>query len=214
MDQPILSDMNDRSREVFRRVVEGYLTGAPVGSRTLTRSMTEGLGRHDPQRDAGSGIPGPSGQPACLGRPGPDPGRVCGCSSTACWRSARSRCGEDRKRSTPRNWGTNDQDVTTLLDGRCGPVGHHPRRQCRACAKARSRRSAISNSSALRQTGRWWCWSLPMARSKTACSRRPPGQTPSSMREAANFLNALAEGRTFQNCAAHGQRNRPSPAGD
>ncbi|WP_106160741.1 heat-inducible transcriptional repressor HrcA [Hasllibacter halocynthiae] len=37
----ILSDMNDRAREVFRRVVEGYLdTGDPVGSRTLTRSMT------------------------------------------------------------------------------------------------------------------------------------------------------------------------------
>ena len=40
----ILSDMNDRSREVFRRVVEGYLeTGDPVGSRTLTRSMTEAV---------------------------------------------------------------------------------------------------------------------------------------------------------------------------
>ena len=37
-----LNDLNDRSREVFRRVVEGYLeTGAPVGSRTLTRSLTE-----------------------------------------------------------------------------------------------------------------------------------------------------------------------------
>lgn len=40
----ILSDMNDRSREVFRRVVEGYLeNGEPVGSRTLTRSMTEAV---------------------------------------------------------------------------------------------------------------------------------------------------------------------------
>ena len=38
----ILSEMNDRSREVFRRVVEGYLTsGDPVGSRMLTRTMTE-----------------------------------------------------------------------------------------------------------------------------------------------------------------------------
>ena len=38
----ILGDLNDRSREVFRRVVEGYLeTGAPVGSRTLTRSLSE-----------------------------------------------------------------------------------------------------------------------------------------------------------------------------
>ena len=37
-----LSDLNYRSREVFRRVVEGYLeTGVPVGSRSLTRSLTE-----------------------------------------------------------------------------------------------------------------------------------------------------------------------------
>ena len=38
----LLADLNDRSKEVFRRVVEGYLTsGDPVGSRTLTRSMSE-----------------------------------------------------------------------------------------------------------------------------------------------------------------------------
>ena len=40
----ILSDMNKRTREVFRRVVESYLTsGEPVGSKTLPRSMTEPL---------------------------------------------------------------------------------------------------------------------------------------------------------------------------
>ena len=38
----MLDDMNDRSREVFRRVVEGYLhNGDPVGSRTLTRDFSE-----------------------------------------------------------------------------------------------------------------------------------------------------------------------------
>ncbi|MEX3017293.1 heat-inducible transcriptional repressor HrcA [Gymnodinialimonas hymeniacidonis] len=38
----ILEELNDRSREVFRRIVEGYLdSGAPVGSRTLTRTMSE-----------------------------------------------------------------------------------------------------------------------------------------------------------------------------
>jgi len=37
-----LEKLNDRSREVFRRVVEGYLeNGDPVGSRSLTREMTE-----------------------------------------------------------------------------------------------------------------------------------------------------------------------------
>ncbi len=41
-EKALLSDLNDRSREVFRRVVESYLaTGEPVGSRTLTRDMTE-----------------------------------------------------------------------------------------------------------------------------------------------------------------------------
>ncbi len=38
----LLDEMNDRSREVFRLVVESYLeTGDPVGSRTLTRSLSE-----------------------------------------------------------------------------------------------------------------------------------------------------------------------------
>ena len=40
----ILTEMNDRSREVFQRVVEAYLqSGEPVGSRTLTRSLSENL---------------------------------------------------------------------------------------------------------------------------------------------------------------------------
>jgi heat-inducible transcriptional repressor len=40
----VLDEMNDRSREVFRRVVEAYLSnGAPVGSRTLTRDFSERL---------------------------------------------------------------------------------------------------------------------------------------------------------------------------
>ena len=40
-DQPLLSELNDRSREVFRRVVESYLaTGDPVGSLNLTRDMS------------------------------------------------------------------------------------------------------------------------------------------------------------------------------
>ncbi|WP_417258543.1 heat-inducible transcriptional repressor HrcA [Celeribacter sp.] len=38
----VIAEMNERSREVFRRVVEGYLdSGGPVGSRTLTRTMSE-----------------------------------------------------------------------------------------------------------------------------------------------------------------------------
>lgn len=40
----IMQDLNDRTREVFRRVVESYLqTGIPVGSRTLTRDFSENV---------------------------------------------------------------------------------------------------------------------------------------------------------------------------
>jgi heat-inducible transcriptional repressor len=38
----LITEMNNRSREVFRKVVEGYLeNGDPVGSRSLTRTMNE-----------------------------------------------------------------------------------------------------------------------------------------------------------------------------
>ncbi|CAN5669120.1 heat-inducible transcriptional repressor HrcA [soil metagenome] len=41
---PSLAELSDRSREVFRTLVETYLaTGEPVGSRTLSRSLTEGV---------------------------------------------------------------------------------------------------------------------------------------------------------------------------
>ncbi|MEL6418487.1 MAG: heat-inducible transcriptional repressor HrcA, partial [Pseudomonadota bacterium] len=40
----LIQEMSDRSREVFRRVVEGYLaSGDPVGSRTLTRDFSESV---------------------------------------------------------------------------------------------------------------------------------------------------------------------------
>ena len=35
---PSLAELDERAREIFRRVVEGYLeTGEPVGSRTLSK---------------------------------------------------------------------------------------------------------------------------------------------------------------------------------
>lgn len=40
----MISDLNDRSREIFRLIVEAYCeTGEPVGSRTLSRQVTEKL---------------------------------------------------------------------------------------------------------------------------------------------------------------------------
>lgn len=43
-DGPLLAGLNDRSRAIFRQLVETYLeTGEPVGSRTLSRSIAEPL---------------------------------------------------------------------------------------------------------------------------------------------------------------------------
>lgn len=40
----LIVELNDRSREVFRRIVEAYVeTGEPVGSRTIARRLTENL---------------------------------------------------------------------------------------------------------------------------------------------------------------------------
>ena len=41
---PQLTEMNNRSREVFRLLVETYLeTGEPVGSRTLSRALSQAV---------------------------------------------------------------------------------------------------------------------------------------------------------------------------
>jgi len=43
-NQHSIDDLNERSKEVFRLLVESYLnTGDPVGSRTLTRSLSENV---------------------------------------------------------------------------------------------------------------------------------------------------------------------------
>ena len=43
-ENTILSEMNERTREVFQRIVESYLdTGEPTGSRTLSRHLSENV---------------------------------------------------------------------------------------------------------------------------------------------------------------------------
>jgi heat-inducible transcriptional repressor len=43
-DNTILGDMNERSREVFRQIVDAYVeTGEPIGSRSIARRMSENL---------------------------------------------------------------------------------------------------------------------------------------------------------------------------
>ena len=69
LPQDFLSVLNARSQDIFRRIVERYLdTGAPVGSRDLSRMLQGGLSPasvRNVMADRGA---------AYLGGPGPDPG--------------------------------------------------------------------------------------------------------------------------------------------
>src|SRR5690348_12813080 len=43
-NQPLVSELNERSREIFRHIVDAYVeTGEPVGSRTLARRLGQSL---------------------------------------------------------------------------------------------------------------------------------------------------------------------------
>ena len=192
----LLSEMNDRSREVFRRVVESYLTsGDPVGSRTLTRSMTEKLSaatiRNVMQDLELLGL---------LDSPHVSAGRIPTQRGLRMFVDGLLEVGTvdaaDREKIDA-TLGTSDPDVTHLLDhiGAAlsgitkgaslvlAPKQEFPIRHIEFVSLAPDRALVV----------------LVFANGQVEnrIFTPPPGQTPSSMREAANFLNALAEGKTL-----------------
>ncbi|MCZ4261355.1 heat-inducible transcription repressor HrcA [Limimaricola soesokkakensis] len=197
---PRIEDMNDRSREVFRRVVEGYLeTGAPVGSRTLTRHMSEKVSaatiRNTMQDLEHLGL---------LGSPHVSAGRIPTQTGLRMFVDGLLEVGdldgEDRRR-IDQSMQEADGDVTTLLDR----VGHAL--------------SGITHGASLVLTPKHEApikhvefVSLSPDRAlvvlvfadghvENRIFTPPAGQTPSSMREAANFLNAIAGGHTLRELA-------------
>jgi len=198
MSQPhsILSEMNDRSREVFRRVVEGYLvSGDPVGSRTLTRTMSDPVSaatiRNVMQDLELLGL---------LGSPHISAGRIPTQLGLRMFVDGILEMGtvanEDREKIDA-TMGGNEHDVSALLD------------------RVGSALSGITHSASLVLTPKHEAAiqhiefvSLGSDRAlvvlvfddghvENRVFTPPPGQTPSSMREAANFLNALANGKTL-----------------
>jgi len=192
----LLTELNDRSREVFRRVVEGYLeTGDPVGSRSLTRQMSEKLSaatiRNVMQDLEYMGL---------LGSPHVSAGRVptqLGLRMFVDGFMEVSELDVTDRRALEATMGVNDPDVGTLLD-RVGsalsglthgaslvmaPKKEAPIRHIEFVSLAPDRALVV----------------LVFAdgQVENRVFTPPAGQTPSSMREAANFLNALAEGRTL-----------------
>ena len=192
----ILSEMNDRSREVFRRVVEGYLdTGDPVGSRTLTRDFSEKVSaatiRNVMQDLEYLGL---------LDSPHVSAGRIPTQLGLRMFvdglLEVRDLDAQDREKLNA-TLGSNEQDVGSMLD-RVGsalsgvthgasivlaPKHEAPIKHIEFVSLAPDRSLAV----------------LVFADGhvENRIFNPPPGQTPSSMREAANFLNSLAEGRTI-----------------
>ncbi len=196
-------DLNDRSREVFRRVVEGYLeTGAPVGSRTLSRSLTEQVSpatiRNVMQDLEFMGL---------LGSPHVSAGRIptqAGLRMFVDGLLEVSLSGEDQQK-IDETVGDKSGDVQAFLDG----VG--------------AALSGVTKGASLVLTPKHEApvkhidfVSLSVEKAlvvlvfadghvENRLFTPPAGQTPSSMREAANFINSFVEGRTLSDLGAYMQ---------
>jgi heat-inducible transcriptional repressor len=192
----ILSDMNDRSREVFRRVVEGYLAnGEPVGSRTLTRSMTERLSaatiRNVMQDLELLGL---------LDSPHISAGRIPTQLGLRMFVDGLLEVGdvaaEDRQRMDA-SLTSNDQDVTSLLDQIGATLSGITRGASVVLAPKQESPIRHIEFVSLAPDRALVVLVFGNGQVENRIFTPPPGQTPSSMREAANFLNALAEGKTL-----------------
>ena len=192
----ILDEMNERSREVFRRVVEGYLeTGDPVGSRTLTRTMSEKVSaatiRNVMQDLEFLGL---------LGSPHVSAGRVPTQMGLRMFvdglLEVRDLDVEDREKIDA-TMGSNERDVGTMLDhigSALSGVTHGA-----SLVLAPKHEAPIKHIEFVSLAADRALVVLVFADGhvENRVFNPPPGQTPSSMREAANFLNALAEGKTL-----------------
>lgn len=199
--QAILSDMNDRTREVFRRVVEGYLTsGDPVGSRTLTRTLSEKVSaatvRNVMQDLEYMGL---------LDSPHVSAGRVPTQAGLRMFVDSLLEIGQvapEDQEKIDATLGVNDHDVTTLLDEVGAALSVITRGASVVLAPKREAAIRHIEFVGLGPDRALVVLVFADGQVENRIFIPPPGQTPSSLREAANFLNALAEGRTLSELRA------------
>ncbi|MEM1352283.1 MAG: heat-inducible transcriptional repressor HrcA [Pseudomonadota bacterium] len=192
----ILSEMNARSREVFQRVVEGYLSdGIPVGSRKLTRDFSENVSaatiRNVMQDLEYLGL---------LDSPHVSAGRVPTQLGLRMFVDGLLEIGDpddmDREKIDATVM-SNAEDVSGILD-RVGSalsgVTHGA-----SLVMTPKREAPIKHIEFVSLSPDRALVVLVFADGhvENRLFEPPPGQTPSSMREAANFLNALIEGKTL-----------------
>lgn len=192
----LLAEMNDRSREVFRRVVEGYLdSGEPIGSRTLTRAMSEKVSaatvRNVMQDLEYLGL---------LESPHISAGRVPTQQGLRMFVDSLLEIGNlnesDRERIDA-TLGSNERELTTMLDQIGSALSGITSGASLVLAPKHEAPIKHIEFVSLSPDRALVVLVFADGHVENRVFNPPVGQTPSSMREAANFLNALAEGRTL-----------------
>ena len=192
----LLQELNDRSREVFRLIVESFLeSGEPVGSRTLTRTLSEKVSaatiRNVMQDLEFLGL---------LNSPHISAGRVPTQLGLRMFVDGLLEVGdlsrEDRQ-MIDASAASNADDVSGLLD-RVGSVLSGVT-QGASLVLTPKREAALKHIEFVSLNANRALVVLVYVDGhvENRLFTPPNGQTPSSMREAANFLNALIEGRTI-----------------
>ena len=192
----LMSDMNDRTREVFRRVVEGYLTtGEPIGSRTLTRELSERVSaatiRNVMQDLEYLGL---------LDSPHISAGRIPTQLGLRMFVDGLLEIGdldESDRLKIDATIDSNSASVENVLD-RIGSALSGVT-QGASLVLTPKHEAAVKHIEfvSLNQDKALVVLVFTDGHVENRLFTPPPGQTPSSMREAANFLNALIQGRTL-----------------
>ena len=188
--------MNARSREVFRRVVESYLdTGDPVGSRTLTRAMSENISaatiRNVMQDLELLGL---------LDSPHTSAGRVptqLGLRMFVDGLMEVSTLSPGDREAIEATAGSSEPDVGLLLDRIGGALSGLTHGASLVLAPKHESEIRHIDFVSLAADRALVVLVFADGHVENRVFTPPLGYTPSSMREAANFLNAQAEGRTL-----------------
>jgi heat-inducible transcriptional repressor len=192
----ILEDMNDRSREVFRAVVESYLdTGGPVGSRTLTRSLSEKVSaatiRNVMQDLEYLGL---------LDSPHVSAGRVPTQMGLRMFVDGLLEVSdlevEDREKLDA-TLGSNSKDVGEMLDRVGAALSGVTQGASLVLTPKHEAEIRHIEFVSLGHDRALVVLVFTDGHVENRVFTPPPGQTPSSMREAANFLNARIEGKSI-----------------
>jgi len=190
------SDLNERSRDVFRTLVENYIsTGEPVGSRTLSRALTENISaatiRNVMQDLEHLGL---------LGSPHVSAGRVPTQSGLRLFVDSLLEIGDlssTERRKIESTMEEDQTDVTRMLD-RASMVLSGLSQGAGLVLTPKSE-APIKHIEFVSLSADRALVVLVMAdgQVENRVFTPPVGQTPSAMQEAANFLNSTIRGRTL-----------------